>query len=51
MTTITKQFTDINDALWWIDDQAGYVKMDEHFKVELVIINRKFRVTIETEAE
>lgn len=51
MTEITKQFTSLEDALWFIDDQAGYVTMDEYFKVELVLVNRKFRVTIMTEAE
>jgi hypothetical protein len=51
MTTIVKQFTDLEDALWFVDDQAGYVTMDEEFKVEIVLVNRKFRVTVETEAE
>lgn len=51
MTVVTKQFTDLDDALWFIDDQAGYVTMDEYFKVEILLVNRKFRVTIETESE
>lgn len=51
MVTVTKQFTDIEDVLHFIDTEAGYVTMNDKFKVEVTLVNRKFRVTIETESD
>jgi hypothetical protein len=51
ITKETKTFTSLDDALWFIDDTAGYVLMDGKFEVNLVLVNRKFKVTIEAEVE
>lgn len=51
MTTITKQFSSLEDVYHFIDDEFDYVMPNEKAKVEIVYLNFKYRVTIETEVE
>jgi hypothetical protein len=52
MTEVIKQFNFLDDALWFIDSEGSAAEVyDRKFFAEISRINKRWRVTIQVEAE
>jgi hypothetical protein len=49
MTQTIKQFTDFDDAIWFVERERAYLEEDGDFRVEIVWVNNRWRVTVEAE--